>query len=175
MILRAPLKMQLRHVRDDDHEWLVELHNDPSVLHNMIDNRSITLEHHMAWWAGISKDPRQLRLIFTVNDERVGFTKFYNIDQVNHNCVLGGDIHKDHRGKGYAKYMWQLMLNHCFIDLNLHRVALATAVFNEPGQRTYCRVGFKEEGRQIDVLYRDGKYHDGICMYMLRSDWEAKQ
>jgi RimJ/RimL family protein N-acetyltransferase len=163
--------MKLRHVVDEDHVWLVELHNDPIVLKNLINPDPISLQHHMVWWSGISNNPKQLRLIFEVDEVSVGFTKFYDIDLINHNCVLGADIHRNFRGIGYAKYMWALMLNVCFDNLKLHRVALSTAAFNQIGQRVYKNLGFKEEGRYHDVLFRDGEYHDGICMYMLREDW----
>lgn len=163
--------MQLRGVMPDDHEWLVELHNDPLVLHNLTDPSPITMDQHMAWWERTIGDPKQLRLIFTVDGKRVGFTKFYAIDRANRNCVLGADIHKDHRGKGYARSMWAMMLNVSFISLGMHRVSLTTAEYNEVGQRVYRGLGFKEEGRLVKSLYRDEAFHDQICMYMLADDW----
>lgn len=166
--------MQLRGVADKDHDWLIELHNDPDVLNNLTDPTRISRLQHLAWWEKTKIDPSQMRFIFTVNDERVGFTKFYNIDRNNRNCVLGADIHKKHRGKGYAKYMWAMMLNVAFMSLKMHRVALTTAEYNEVGQRVYRGIGFKEEGRLIKSLFRNDQYHDQICMYMLADDWFAE-
>jgi len=161
----------LRPVSNDDHKFLVELHNDPVVLRNITNPSEITLEQHLQWWEKISVNEKQKRLIYTVNDVRVGFTKFYDIDFQNHNCMLGADIHSSFRGKGYAKHMWGLMLNICFDDLKLHRVSLTTAEFNVIAQQIYYRLGFKKEGLLKQSLYRDEKYYDQICMYMLRSDW----
>lgn len=163
--------MQLRGVTPDDHEWLVELHNDPIVLRNLTDPTPITMTSHMAWWERTCTNPKQLRLIFTVDGQRVGFAKFIDIDRNNHNCLLGGDIHKDHRGKGYAKNMWAMMLNVSFASLGMYRVGLTTAEYNKIGQRVYRGLGFKEEGRLVKHLYRDGTWHDQICMYMLAEDW----
>jgi RimJ/RimL family protein N-acetyltransferase len=70
--------------------------------------------------------------------------------------------------------MWQLMLHVCFNELSLHRVSLTTASYNLIGQRVYKNLGFKEEGRQIESLYREEKYHDSICMYLLKQDWNNK-
>ena len=167
-------RMQLRAVQDDDHKWLVELHNDPEVLHNLTHPEPITMAQHMMWWESTKIKQDQLRLIFTVDGERVGFTKFYDIDRTNRTCVLGADIHRDHRGKGYAKDMWAMMLNVSFFSLSMHRVSLTTAEFNAIGQRVYRGIGFKEEGRQVKSLYRDGTFHDQICMYMLYDDWVPK-
>ena len=166
--------MQLRPVEDSDHSWLVELHNDPEVLYNLTHPQSITMEQHLAWWGKVSQDQRQLRLVFVVDNARVGFAKFYDIDHTNNNCVLGGDIHRDFRGRGLAKHMWTLMLQRCFEEMSLNRVSLTTAEYNEVGKHVYQKLGFKEEGRLTQSLYRDNQYWDQICMYMLREDWDKQ-
>jgi RimJ/RimL family protein N-acetyltransferase len=157
---------------DDDHDWLVDLHNDPVVLENLTNPVPITMAQHLAWWDRISHDAFEMRLIFTVDGARAGFTKFYQINRANNNCTLGADLHQSYRGKGLANPMWKLMLNKCFDDIGLHRVSLTAAEFNEISQRVYRRLGFKEEGKLIQSLYRKGKYYDQIMMYLLRNDWE---
>lgn len=165
----------LEDVRDEHHEWLCNLHNDPEVLRNLTHPSPITLDQHLEWWRQTSTDPRQERFIFGVHTltgvKPLGFTKFYDIDHVNKNCVLGADIVNEERGKGYAKHMWQLMLQHCFVHLDMHRVSLTTAAFNNVGQRVYRGIGFREEGRKVQSLLRDGVFHDQIAMYMLKDDW----
>jgi len=156
----------LREVSDHDHVWLVELHNDPEVLRNLTNPNAITLEEHLSWWNRTLRDTSQKRLIFTVDDEKVGFTKFYSIDRTNKNCVLGADIHKEFRGRGYAKHMWQLMLDYCR-SIGMHRVSLTTAEYSTVGQRVYRNLGFIEEGRLKSSLYRDGQFFDQICMYKI--------
>lgn len=155
-----------------DHKWLVELHNDPTTLLHVTNPKPVTLMEHLVWWRDfIDNNPKEQRFIFCVDDVNVGFTKFYKIDRENRCCVLGADIHPNFRGQGYAKHMWALMLDHCFDTLDLHRVGLTTATYNKIGQKVYHRLGFFEEGRHVQSLYRDGEFHDEICMYMLRTDW----
>lgn len=171
--------MQLRWVREDDHPWLVELHNDPVVLHNLTDPRPITMEGHRDWYRKVAADPWQMRLIFEVDGQRVGFAKFYALDEANRCRALGADIHKDFRGKGLAKPMWTMMLDACFEPLPLpaplHRVSLTTAEYNHVARKVYRDLGFVTEGRLIQSLCRDGKFYDQVCMYMLRSDWEPRK
>jgi diamine N-acetyltransferase len=157
---KVPVNMRLRQVVHDDHMFLIDLHNDPDVLMNLTNPQPITIA-----------DERQLRLVFTVDDQKVGFTKFYNIDRVNSNCVLGADIHKDYRGKGYAKHMWNLMLNHCFNILGLHRVSLTTAEYNHIAYHLYLKLGFREEGKLTQSLCRNGKFYDQYVFFMLKEDW----
>lgn len=151
----------------DHHIWLVELHNDPVVLNNITDSTPVTLDSHLSWWSKLNHI-REERFIFTVDGVNAGFAKFYQIDRGNMNCVLGADLHKNFRGQGLAKPMWKLMLQHCFSSLNLHRVSLTTASFNLVAQKVYRDLGFVEEGRKIQSLYRDGIFYDEICMYLLK-------
>lgn len=157
----------LEYVTDDDHSWLVELHNDPLVLRNITDSNPITLDSHLKWWNSLNQN-KEKRHLFCVNGERVGFTKFYVINKENSNCYLGADIHKDYRGLGYSKHMWNLMLDYSFNVLNLWRVGLTVAEYNPVALKTYKRVGFVEEGKMIQSLFRDNKYYDQLCMYMTR-------
>lgn len=161
----------LKPIGDEDHPWLVSLHNDPLVLRNLTDPTPITIDSHMKWWESIKGNTKQLRFIFTVNGIPAGLTKFYDIDDNNGCCMLGADLHKDFREKGLAKPMWRLMLGLCFESMKLHRVSLTTAQFNIPAQRVYSGLGFKEEGRLVQSLFRDGQYYDQVLMYLLRSDW----
>lgn len=161
---------------NDDHVWLVDLHNDPETLKNVTNPNPITLESHMRWWNKVITNPQEQRWIFCKDDVRIGFVKIYKIDRANQTCVLGADIHPDERGKGYAKYMWSLLLDYCFDDLGLHglgmhRVSLTTAEYNIIGQRVYYNLGFVEEGRFVESLLRQGDRFDEVCMYMLRKDW----
>ena len=168
MSLRVPHSVE-------DHAWLVELHNDPVVLRNLTNPQPINLPNHLEWWAKVSANPCERRLLFEVAGRRVGFTKFYSIDHANRCCVLGADIHKDFRGQGLAKPMWTMMLDMCFSpSMRMHRVGLTTAEYNQVAQKVYRDLGFMVEGRLTRSLYRDGRYWDQVCMYMLDSDWPVE-
>ena len=164
---------RLRAVRDEDHEWLVALHNDPLVLRNVTDPTPITLEHHLSWWRGLDLQ-RQLRFIYEVDGVRAGFVKYYSIDRVNQNCVLGADLEQSFRGQGLARDMWTRMINYAFEELKLHRVSLSTAEFNRRAQHVYHQLGFESEGFLKESLYREGSFHDQLLMYMTRSMWEKR-
>lgn len=155
-----------REVSDDDHEFLLNLHNDPLVLRNVTHPTPITLEHHLNWWKRIKNDSHEERLIFTINQQRAGFCKFCYIDRVNNSCVLGADLHADYRGHGHATPMWKMMLDHCFDDLKLFRVSLTTAEYNVPGIKVYTKLGFLPEGKLTKSLKRDGVYYDQLLYYM---------
>lgn len=161
----------LREITDDDNQFLIELHNDPLVLRNVTDPTPVTLESHMRWWESIKQSKSQERLIFCINGIRAGLTKFYSIDFANKTCDLGADIHEHFRGQGHARPMWMLMLERCFDVHNLHRVALTTAEYNMIGNHLYRKIGFVEEGKKVDSLFREGMFFDQICMFMTKNDF----
>ncbi len=38
----------------------------------------------------------------------------------------------------------------------------------------YRRAGFVEEGRLRQACFRNGRYHDELCLGILRGDWERQ-
>lgn len=158
-------------VKDHDHEWLVDLHNDPMVLHNITNPKSISIEEHMSWWNNLNFN-KDKRFIFKVDGLNAGFVKIYNIDYFNKNCVLGADLHKDFRGKKISFYMWKLLLDFVFFELkDIHRASLTTAEYNKVAIHLYNKLGFKEEGKLFQSLYRNDKFYDQICMYILKENY----
>ena len=88
----------LKNVNITDHQWLVDLHNDPLILHNITNPTPITLEEHMIWWNSLN-EKTQKRFIFTVNNINAGFVKFYNnvketVEYIKHNNMWIETINK---------------------------------------------------------------------------------
>jgi len=82
---------------------------------------------------------------------------------------------KDTWGQGYGTEASELMLEHAFRVLALHRVALSVFEFNERAVKSYLKVGFVIEGRARDAIWRDGRYWDEISMSILESDWRHRE
>lgn len=82
---------------------------------------------------------------------------------------------KDAWGRGYGTEATQLMVDHAFGVLGLHRVALFVFEFNERAIRAYRRCGFVVEGRSRESIFRDGRWWDEIAMSVLESDWKRSR
>ncbi|NTU75527.1 MAG: GNAT family N-acetyltransferase [Anaerolineaceae bacterium] len=76
-------------------------------------------------------------------------------------------------GKGFGSDAMRIILRFAFLELNLWRVNLNVFEYNERAQKSYLKVGFREEGRLRQWMRRDGRRWDLIYMGVLRSDWEA--
>jgi hypothetical protein len=56
-----------------------------------------------------------------------------------------------------------------FDDLGLHRVQ-AWLVADDPAVATYEAVGFTNEGRARDRVWRDGRFHDCVLLGLLHGE-----
>ena len=74
-------------------------------------------------------------------------------------------------GKGYGSDAMQLILRYAFTELNLRRVSLSVFDFNERAVRSYQKAGFRLEGRQRQVMQREGNRWDILYMGILREEW----
>lgn len=166
--------IRFRQLSADDLEWARLLHNDPEVLGMVTDPHIVTQEEQLAWFDRLSKSPSSRRLVSIINEERVGIVRLDNIDIYNRSVCIGMDIHKDHRGKGFAKPLYKDLVSKLFKQEYHHRIWLLVADYNERAKHIYLQLGFKEEGRARDALYRNGSYHDYLMMSILSHEWLEK-
>jgi len=101
--------------------------------------------------------------------ESIGTVGLTNIDWRNRTAEFGRFMIPDakYRGKGYGRKAIGLVLEYGFDHLNLHRIYLDTLESNIAAIELYKKVGFVEEGRKKQHIYKNGKYFDLICMYIL--------
>ncbi|MFL5686643.1 MAG: GNAT family N-acetyltransferase [Chloroflexota bacterium] len=105
-------------------------------------------------------------------DRLVGTCAFSQVDGDNGSALYHITIgEKDAWGLGYGTEATQLMLDHAFGTLGLHRIALFVFEFNERAIRAYRRCGFVIEGRARESIFRDGRWWDEIAMSVLERDW----
>lgn len=82
---------------------------------------------------------------------------------------------KDMWGRGYGTEATQLMLDHAFGTLGLHRIALTVFEFNERAIRAYRSCGFVVEGRARESIWRDGRWWDELAMSVLSTEWHDRR
>ena len=109
-------------------------------------------------------------------DRLVGTCAFSQLDGENGSALYHITIgESDAWGQGYGTEATQLMLDHAFGTLGLHRIALYVFEFNERAIRAYKRCGFVVEGRSRESIWRDGRWWDEMAMSVLESDWRARR
>lgn len=105
----------------------------------------------------------------------IGITSLINIDYKNRNAEYIIDIgDKEAWGKGYGAEAMKLLLDLGFLEMNLHRISLRVFSFNSRAIKLYEKLGFQQEGRSRESIFRDGKWHDIIHMSILQSEYAEK-
>ena len=109
-------------------------------------------------------------------DRLIGSCAFSQLDGDSGSTVYHITIgEQDAWGKGYGTEATQLMLDHAFTRLGLHRVGLTVFEYNERAIRAYEKCGYVIEGRSREAVFRDGRYWDEIHMSVLADEWEGLQ
>jgi RimJ/RimL family protein N-acetyltransferase len=122
----------------------------------------------------VGPDAMAMAIHERATDRLVGTCAFSQLDGDNGSALYHITIgEKDAWGRGFGSEATQLMLDHAFGVLGLHRVALFVFEFNERAIRAYQRCGFILEGRSRESIFRDGRWWDEIAMSVLESDWRA--
>lgn len=110
------------------------------------------------------------------NEIPIGIVSLINIDYKNRNAECIIDIgEKEYWGQGYGSEGLKLLLDFAFYEMNLHRVSLKVFSFNDRAIRLYNRIGFQEEGKSRQSLFRNGNWHDIIHMGLLQKEYFETQ
>jgi len=110
------------------------------------------------------------------SDRLIGSCAFSQVDGENGSAMYHITIgEKDAWGRGFGTEATQLMLDHAFGTLGLHRIALTVFEFNERAIRAYARCGFVVEGRARESIWRDGRWWDELSMSVLSSEWHERR
>ncbi|MDX6248151.1 MAG: hypothetical protein QOF10_1511 [Kribbellaceae bacterium] len=76
-----------------------------------------------------------------------------------------------YQGNGYATEAVRGLLDHLFVERNLHRVAAECDARNASSARLLERVGFRQEGLRRAATWFKGEWTDDLVFGLLRSDW----
>lgn len=171
---------RLRPLRAADRTISVRWRNDPQIRDNILGYRfPVTEEMEADWIDGVLKDQSRSRLVLAIEDKTdgalVGFVYLNGIDWFARNAEFGiliGD--RSRQGKGLAKEALALVAGYAFETLNLDKLYLRVAAFNETALRLYRTFGFVEEGVQRQQAFVDGRYHDVVLFGLLRNEYETR-
>jgi len=105
--------------------------------------------------------------------KHIGNITLHQIDWKNRCAEIGifvGD--KQSRGKGCAVQAINLIADHAFNKLNLHKLYTGMTKVNEASKRAFEKVGFKIEGVLREHFYLNGEYLDAYRMGLLKDEYK---
>ena len=173
-------RTRLRPLRKSDMERSIVWRNTPEIRENAQGFRfPVTERMEERWYESALDDQSRTRVVFaieTTDDATlIGFIYLHQIDWISRRCQFGISIgEKEFQGKGMATDSMVLLFTYAFECLNLKKICLEVAAFNETDISLYKRFGFVEEGVLKEHLYLENRYHDVSVMRIFDKEFREK-
>lgn len=97
------------------------------------------------------------------------------LDEVNDKASFGYLLDQDYWNQGYMSEVLSRILEHCFVDLKLHRVESTHYKDNPASGKVMAKCKMKLEGIGIDEVKVKGIYHDTVHYGITREMWQKNQ
>jgi RimJ/RimL family protein N-acetyltransferase len=166
-------RLTIRLLERRDLEEARLLHNDDDTLSQLTDIGHVSEAQQEQWFLSLSTSRTSRRYVarLRTNDAFVGVFRVDQLNPWNRNALVGADVAPAQRRQGYAAEMFDYMLHYLFDQCGLHRVGLVTLETNTRAFALYRKLGFVEEGRERQAIFRGGQFHDLIAMGLLAAEW----
>lgn len=167
--------IQVREIIEEDVPVINQWRNDPEVMQYLTNQfRYIGLQADRNWFAYYQQHRNEaVRLAILDEGSLVGTVQLTQIDRMNQQAeysIMIGE--KNHQSKGLGRQATRAILNHAFLDLNLHRIYLTVLPENERAIRLYESIGFQREGIYRKSLFKNGQFVDVLGMSLLRDEYQ---
>jgi RimJ/RimL family protein N-acetyltransferase len=169
MFVHDDVSMKL--IDEKDLRFLLDIRNDSWKTLGTIDMINSTKQKD--WYNNILSDPtKNYYIVYNAIGIKVGVIRMDEIDYINRSARVGCDIHNQFQKAGNAQKAMKMIIYYSFNYLNMNRLWLMVMESNKKAYHIYQKVGFIEEGRQRQGIYRNGFYEDYILMGLLREEKE---
>jgi RimJ/RimL family protein N-acetyltransferase len=164
------MMVSLREMTEYDLDFFVEVRNScaEEFLH---DSRTFTVDEAKEWWTRYNENEYYIILF---GDVKIGYFRTSNYSKHNGNIYIGADLHKDWRGQGLSYVAYQQFIPFMFEYRNLHKISLEVLATNIRAINLYKKLGFVEEGRKRDEVYKSGYYVDSVIMSIIKEEYYEK-
>lgn len=168
----------LRPIERSDISYFLKWFNDPEVIQYLGLYLPMTemSEEKFIEELGTMRATSDVILVIEViegdSTKPIGNCGLHQIDAKDHNAIFGIVIgEKDYWNKGYGPEAARLLISYGFQQLNLHRISSTALAFNQGSVTLHKKVGFREEGRLRQAMFKNGQYHDLVQFGILREEW----
>jgi RimJ/RimL family protein N-acetyltransferase len=170
----------LRPIKRSDISYFLNWFNDPEILQYLDMYLPMTEMSEEKFMEELGTTRARSDVILVVeaiegdSTKPVGNCGLHQINSKDQNANFGIIIgEKGYWSKGYGVEAARLMINYGFQQLNLHRISSCAVAFNERSIKLHKKVGFKEEGRSRQAMFKNGQYHDLVEFGILREEWKG--
>lgn len=111
-------------------------------------------------------------LMVTADGERAGFVAWRKVvvSASTHCWNIGAQLLPGARGRGIGSRAQLQLVRHLFAHTAVMRIEADTEAENVAEQRALEKAGFTREGVLRGIVFRDGRWRDGVAYSVLRDD-----
>lgn len=165
--------ISLQKIDIEDLNILLDLkHESWETTHNIA---IINYSNQLEWFKSINNNPNCLFLKAQLNDEfntnkTIGFFKINTIDWINRCCLIGYDVIKEYRGKGFGNKIAETGIKFCFEILNMNRIETEIITTNIASIKCAEFAGMIKEGEKREVIIKQNKKLNMYLYSIINSD-----
>jgi RimJ/RimL family protein N-acetyltransferase len=169
----------LREICHNDLPLINRWRNDQEII-NLLGNNFLYISNDVdaAWFEQYLQNrdkARRFAILDSTNNRMIGTTQLTGIHAINQSAEFSIAIgEKEYWNKGAGQTASQLLLQHAFADLNLHRIYLTVLVRNTRAVHLYEKIGFVQEGILRKSMYKQGIFEDLVMMSLLKEEYLNK-
>lgn len=167
-------RVSLKTIEEEDLPTLRDHINDPAVRSNLTVRHPINRKQERDWFEEEVADESRIDLMIVGQAEAVGTIGLGPIDGPNGVAEVGIWLTEPAQGKGYGTAACELLFDHAFDALRIHRIEALVFDGNEASRRLWEKLGFDHEAVHVEAVYLHGGYLDVHRYAMLEDEWRSR-
>jgi UDP-4-amino-4,6-dideoxy-N-acetyl-beta-L-altrosamine N-acetyltransferase len=155
----------------EEKEMILRWRNSEEVRRWMFTDHIISLKEHLDFIDSLKNDNRNFYFLVKRVSEYLGVVYLIRVDLRNRNAYLGIYANPEKKIAGLGSILGEVLLKLTFDVAKLHTLKLEVFEDNERAIALYRKLGFVEEGRLREFIFRDGKWKDVIVMGITEDEY----
>jgi [ribosomal protein S5]-alanine N-acetyltransferase len=170
-------RLLLRPVVETDLDDFFQYRSKPEIARYQLwepFNRQQALDYILKFKDSVPGIPGQwfqLGIVLKEENKLIGDCAFKRQEHEHRIGEIGCNLSPDYQGYGYAGEALSLMLDHFFMNTDLHRVTGIADCENLASVRLLERLRMRREGHFIHNIWFKGKWGDEYSYAVLKDEW----
>lgn len=164
------MDIRLRAIETEDLEQLRDWRNSDWLRPYVREYRLLNMTNQHEWFHYICTSQDVAMFGITIYDELVGVCGLCNISWPNRTAEVSIYLTPEWQGQGIAHEVLKLLARKAFREYNLHRLWAEIYGNNQSSVKLFEDCGYKCEGKMVQHVYKDGRYHDSLLYGLVRND-----
>ena len=165
----------LRAIEPEDLEFIHDIENDEEIWHlsqTKVPYSKFVIKQYLKFAQSDLFETKQLRLVISnFKSESIGLIDLFDFDFFNKRAGLGILIKnpKD-RNKGFGAEALELLINYCFLHLQLHQIYCNVSEDNHASLNLFTKAGFKKVGLKQDWTFVNNTFKNEYLLQLINSN-----